>query len=47
MTTQQIMNKFLNGDTKGKASSIRIEGDKLFSLSNSSSRVSRSYIVFI
>lgn len=30
MTTEQVVREFVNGATKGKASSLRIEGDKLF-----------------
>lgn len=30
MTTEQIMEKFFDGAVKGKASSLRIEDDKLF-----------------
>jgi hypothetical protein len=30
MTTEQVMYNFLQGATKGKASSISIDGDKLF-----------------
>jgi len=30
MTTQNLVKEFLYGATKGKASSLRIEGDKLF-----------------
>jgi hypothetical protein len=30
MTTQQLVREFAYGATKGKASSLRIEGDKLF-----------------
>jgi hypothetical protein len=33
MTTQNVINLFVSGATKGKASSISIEGDKLFNYS--------------
>ncbi len=29
MTNEQLMKNFLNGDTKGKAGNLRIEGNKL------------------
>lgn len=45
MTNEKLMQEFLNGETKGKAGNLKIEGDKLIQYSTTIAQVVNGQVI--